>query len=176
MKTKIGIEKYNYFIDVINSLKNKTAKYNNSIKFHGGHQRRLGHYFRNLYQAVKYIDEQQILTYEEKYNYVKLLRAQLSTYEQYVFFFNSISVLGEIWEIGRKDSNRNKCLNSHLVTKYNFITNIPAEIANKINLREFYPLLVFEGDIKETVNGHLIVNKKQELKSTKRVNLEKMYN
>jgi hypothetical protein len=176
LKRKIGNEKYEYLYPVFNSLSQKEALYNDTVKFFGGHQRRLGHYFRNLYQAVKYIDEQKILSYKEKYSYIKLLRAQLSTYEQYIFFFNSVSILGDVWELHIQEIERATCINKQLVTKYNFITNIPSEIFNDINLRDFYPLLVFEGDDKNVLSGNLIINGKHEQTPITRLELEKTYN
>jgi len=50
----------------------------------------LGHYFRNLYHIVKYIDDDKSLkTFELKYKYVKILGAQLSALE-----INLISLKG----------------------------------------------------------------------------------
>jgi hypothetical protein len=108
-----------------------------------GHQSRLGHYFRHLFQAVKYINEQptNVLTYEEKYQYVKTLRAQLSTQEQVLFLWNSLSELGSAWE-------RNPALtdpNDHLVTKYNLVKNIPAGYSRHVEPRKYYPLVSYEG-------------------------------
>ena len=41
--------------------------------------------------------------------------------EQYLFFINSLTKLGRVWEKGKKeDDNKN-----HLISKYNLIKNIP---------------------------------------------------
>ncbi|MBX7044827.1 MAG: hypothetical protein K1X86_03235 [Ignavibacteria bacterium] len=77
----------------------------------GGHQSRLAHYFRHMYQTVKFVDGQKIEI--EKYEYVKMLRAQLSNHEQALLFLNSISYLGETW----KDED--------LITNYELIKNLP---------------------------------------------------
>ena len=84
-----------------------------------GNQIRLGHYYRHLYQLIKFIDEQdsKLFSYDDKYKYIKNVRAQLSTQEQVLLFYNSLSKLGEAWESG-DDNNR-------LITKYNLIKNIP---------------------------------------------------
>ena len=95
-------------------------KYN---KFYGGHQFRLGHYFRHLYQIVCYLHYNESLDEKEKNNYIRILRGQLSDYEQKIFFYNSISQLGRVWELS--DSS-GKCIESkdHLITNYNIIKSI----------------------------------------------------
>lgn len=60
-----------------------------------GHQSRLGHYFRHLYQAVKYVDKQDIDI--DKYEYTKTIRAQLSNHEQALLLLNSLSPIGRNW-------------------------------------------------------------------------------
>lgn len=111
------------------------------FKRFGGHQHKLGHYFRHLFQAVKYIDNQQLLSYQEKYEYIKTLRAQLSNYEQYVLFYNSIAFVGREWEFNYLSSLQPDRL---LISKYNMIKNIPDVKANGINISRFYHLVDFE--------------------------------
>lgn len=91
---------------------------NHNIMFEGA-SKKLAIYFRQLYQIVTYIDSQTILSYDEKYNYIKSLRATLSNEEQYLFFLNSLSTLGNVWESVPNDKN------DKLITKYNLIKNIP---------------------------------------------------
>jgi len=107
-----------------------------------GHQLRLGHYFRHLYQTVTYVDRQKNkwLNYEEKYQYIKTLRAQLTTQEQVIFFFNSLSRQGTVWERSQTEENKK------LITKYNFIKNIPKKYAAGIDLKKYYPNVKFEGE------------------------------
>jgi len=111
-----------------------------------GHEIELGHYFRHLYQIVKYINtrDTNILSYKERYEYIKTLRAQLTTYEQILLFWNSLSPLGESWEIKRRNDShidKNKCL----ITKYNLIKNIPAKFANgDIQPNNFFPEVKFD--------------------------------
>lgn len=111
-----------------------------------GHQSRLGHYFRHLYQTVKYVDEQprDLFSYKNKYSYLKILRAQLSTQEQAFLFLNSLSDLGKAWE---KKEGLND--NQKLITKYNLIKNIPTGYTHGINVRDYYPQVKFEGDQKK---------------------------
>ncbi|MFI8749603.1 putative phage abortive infection protein [Vreelandella lionensis] len=47
----------------------------------------VGHYFRGLYQILKFIDYSD-LTKEEKESYSRILRAQLSTDELALLYFN----------------------------------------------------------------------------------------
>jgi hypothetical protein len=56
------------------------------------HNHVLGHYFRNLYQALKVIDnyDEQIVSKGEKYKYASILRAQLSTKELALLFLNCL--------------------------------------------------------------------------------------
>jgi hypothetical protein len=105
-----------------------------------GHQARLGHYFRHLFQTVTYIDRQPSLSYSEKYEYIKTLRAQFSTQEQVLLFLNSMSELGAAWERGNRDMNK------QLITKYNLLKNIPDGFPAVASVREFYPRIAYEGD------------------------------
>lgn len=122
----------------------KKINKNYHYKYFGGHQQRLGHYFRHLFQTVNYCNNSKVLKgqYKIKYEYLKTYRAQFSTYEQSVFTYNSISVLGRIWELDQPKKEVNK----QLITKYNLIKNIPAEFISEINLTDFYPNVDYEGD------------------------------
>lgn len=107
---------------------------------HDGHQSRLSHYFRHLYQTIKYIDEQpnELLSYSDKYFYIKTFRAQMTTHEQALFLYNSLSEMGVNWEFAQTDDNRK------LVTKYNLIKNIPIGFTGLIDCRSFYPNVAYE--------------------------------
>jgi hypothetical protein len=78
-----------------------------------GHQSRLGHYFRHLYQTIQYIDQQPLSI--DKYEYVKTVRAQLSTHEQALLLLNSLTPLGAKWW-----SNRFICT-------YRLVQNLPRD-------------------------------------------------
>jgi Putative phage abortive infection protein len=64
-----------------------------------GHQNRLSHYFRNLYNAYKFIEHSELTT-NEKDALTQVLRAKLSNYEQALLAINVISHLGRPWEDG----------------------------------------------------------------------------
>lgn len=51
----------------------------------------LGHYFRNLYHIIKFVEESQI---EDKKRYTNFVRAQLSAGELALLFYNCLSELG----------------------------------------------------------------------------------
>ena len=65
-----------------------------------GHSAQIAHYYRHLYQTVKFITKQseEFLTYEEKRNYLRILRSQLSNQEQALLFYNWKSEFGKNWE------------------------------------------------------------------------------
>lgn len=133
-------------------IKAENNKYpNNYIKFYGGHQYKLGHYFRHLFQTFTFINEQKNLSPEEKYFYAKTLRAQLSTAEQSLLFVNSISHLGLVWDLApniRKNNNsffqQKRLKDKRLITKYNLIKNLPSESIFGITYRDYYPEVDYE--------------------------------
>lgn len=67
-----------------------------------GHENKLGHYYRHLYHTVKFVAlENNFLTYPEKRKYLRMLRAQLSNYEQAMLFYNYLAYAPE-WETENK--------------------------------------------------------------------------
>lgn len=88
-----------------------------------GHFSELNHYYRHLYQMVKMVANygKDIVAYHEKRKYLKMLRAQLTSNEQCLLFFNWLAgqEFGEDWE---NDKN-------HFFTEYRMIHNFrPKEI------------------------------------------------
>jgi len=57
----------------------------------------LGHYYRHLFHLISLIANEDILSEKEKYGFSKIIRAQLSDYEQILLYYNSLSVMGEQW-------------------------------------------------------------------------------
>ena len=98
-----------------------------------GHQSRLGHYYRHLYQTVKYVNLQTLEI--DHYEYVKTIRAQLSTHEQALLLINSLSPFGALWwEDG-------------LMLKYRMVKNIPQHFINPtvgIDFQTLFPPRYFE--------------------------------
>lgn len=76
----------------------------------------LGHYFRHLYQIVKYVVEQPDDLFDEKEwksGYLSVLRSQMSDSEQMLLYYNAQSSIGCAW-------NEN-----HFIEDYKLIKNIP---------------------------------------------------
>lgn len=88
-----------------------------------GHTTRLGQYFRNLFHILDYTQNIHILSQEDKYELIKSLRSQLSSYEQILIYFNSLSLYG----IPLRENG--------FINNYKLIKNIPI------------PLVDFAGDI-----------------------------
>lgn len=64
------------------------------LKIHDEFDGALGLYYRNVYQILKFIDENDIISPQDKKSYSNYLRAQLSQYELYFLFYNCLSELG----------------------------------------------------------------------------------
>lgn len=113
-----------------------------------GHQSRLGHYFRHLFQTTKYINNQsnELLNYQKKYEYIKTLRAQLSNFEQALLFINSLTDFGAPWELS--ETNKDK----KLLTKYNFIKNLTPDLIDDLNPKDYFPDVYYEFDNDKTDN------------------------
>jgi hypothetical protein len=98
-----------------------------------GHQSRLGHYYRHLYQMLTYIDNQKIRI--DKYEFAKTLRAQLTTHEQALLFISCFTPIGKVW------------WDNGLFLRYKFIQNIPYgffDEGEEIELVKRFPSDYFE--------------------------------
>jgi hypothetical protein len=111
--------------NIINEVRKERTIFNPETMYFSGHQVRLAHYYRHLYQLVNYVDNTEFLTDKQKYNYVKILRAQLSQHEIAIFFLNSLS-LGQPWE------------KNNYITKYKFIKNLPPNFIDDIDPKVYY--------------------------------------
>jgi hypothetical protein len=85
-----------------------------------GHSSRLGHYYRHLFQLVKYVTEINIYKFDrlKKYEYTKIIRSQLSNHEQLLLYYNALSSFGDEW------------LKKDFFTDYRMIKNIPINLAD----------------------------------------------
>ncbi|WP_406843722.1 putative phage abortive infection protein [Flavobacterium soyae] len=128
--------------------------YSNSfVKYYGGNQYKLGHYFRHLFHTFNFINNNSKLAKNEKYFYAKTLRTQLSTHEQALLFINSLSFLGLSWELLPKIKksryswvNKKRMENSKLITNFNLIKNLPGKDIFGIKYKDYYPKIKFELD------------------------------
>jgi hypothetical protein len=87
-----------------------------------GHASRFGHYYRHLFQMVKYVVSQknELLNYSAKREYLRILRAQLSDQEQAMLYFNYLSKFGANWE---NKSNK-------YFSEYRMIHNMPLHMSD----------------------------------------------
>lgn len=76
-------------------------KSNAGMKINRTNQTNLSVYFKNMYSAIKMVDESQILSQEEKEELINIYKAQLSNPELYVLLFYLIS------GFGKADYNKN---------------------------------------------------------------------
>jgi len=82
---------------------------NTYLGFYNEYQSEIGHYFRSLYNIVKFVDNSEI---ENKRLYTNLIRAQLSSYELTLLFYNTLSDMG-----------REKFM--PLIVKYSLLKTLP---------------------------------------------------
>lgn len=80
-----------------------------------GHRGVLNPYYRHLFLTVKIIVNSNYFSKDEKISYLKLLRAQMTSEEQMLLYYNWLSGYGSEWE--EKKGNR-------FFTKYKMIHNI----------------------------------------------------
>tara|TARA_R110002072_G_scaffold75624_3_gene177871 strand:+ start:788 stop:1903 length:1116 start_codon:yes stop_codon:yes gene_type:complete len=86
-----------------------------------GHESRLAHYYRHLFQTVKYVVQQEtnkLIKYEETRQYLRILRAQLSNAEQLMLYYNYICGFGPEWDKSGTRGNQ-------YFTRYRMIHNMP---------------------------------------------------
>lgn len=96
-------------------------------KFYEKHAHELGHYFRNIYRILKFIEESDI---PRKSEYSGILRAQLSNPELALLFYNGITVRGDKLK--------------PLAEKYALFENLePNQLARKDDDSRFYEAEAF---------------------------------
>lgn len=88
------------------------------------HQADVGHYFRTVYHLIRFVDESDLLD-SEKRQFCRILRAQMSTYELLLFFYNGISPYGykKFWP---------------LANKYSFFQNLDTDLLLDQNHVKYY--------------------------------------
>lgn len=85
-----------------------------------GHISRLAHYYRHLFHSVKFVvkQDESLISYERKLEYLQMLRAQLSNHEQVMLYYNAVSDFGEAWFV------------NEFFTKYKMIHNLPLALCD----------------------------------------------
>ena len=95
-----------------------------------GHNDQLGHYFRHLYQMVKFLAlaDSKVISEQDKNEYARIIRAELSDFEQALFYYNAVSDRGVSWlsAIGEEDDNEYS--KRGLLSRFRLIKNIPGNI------------------------------------------------
>lgn len=123
---------------ITEKLQKTKSKYDSKTVYFNGQQHRLNHYWRHLSQVYKFIDQATFLSKKQRYEYAKIIRAQLSQQELIYFFYNSLSRHGKDWH------------KKNYINKYQIIKNLPKELSNKISPAEYYPKVNY--DWKEIVS------------------------
>lgn len=103
-----------------------------SYPLFNGYSSQLAHYYRHLYQTVKFVVNAKVIEYKSKRNYLRILRAQLSNQEQAMLFYNWCSQFGWQWECPQKYPF------NKFFTDYRMIHNVyQGLLIPEINLEEF---------------------------------------
>ena len=114
---------YNKNKEIINTIKRITEAQNELYK---SYQNDLGHYFRYLYNFIKFVDSSEI---KDKHRYTNIIRAQLSSHELLMLFYNCLSNYG---------NEKFK----PLIEKYHLLKNIPDDLIDK-NHEDLYAKAAF---------------------------------
>jgi hypothetical protein len=125
--------RYNRNQEILDAL--LEAKNTERLKIGRTNQTSLSSYYRNMYRAINFIDSNKLLTKKEKYNYIKLLRSQLSNPELYVLFFNVISRFGTKW------------LRNNYIMKYKFLKNLPKNYCERFDPHDYFPMEYEEDEL-----------------------------
>lgn len=106
----------------------KIIKKRKRLRLGRTNQTSLSSYFRNMYNLIKFVDNDKYLNQDEKKDLITIYRAQLSNPELYVLFFNLRSYFGKKW-------NNNK-----YVERYELLKNIPKGYCDGYNPEDYYKI------------------------------------
>ena len=99
--------------------------------FYSAYEKYVAHYFRSLYNLVKFVDKAEIGV-EKKGFYANLVRAQLSSQELFILYFNGLSIHG-----------REKL--KPLIEKYHLLKHANAEEISQVGVpKNLYPVSAFQ--------------------------------
>ena len=122
------LHRYNPIHEELAKLIQDKINLNPDYKIGRTNQTNLSTYFRNMYNAIKMIDETKIFTKKRKKELLKIYRAQFSNPELYLIFFNVLSRFGKKW----KENN--------YIIKYELIKNIPHNYCEGYNPNDYFPM------------------------------------
>lgn len=93
-----------------------------------GHHDELGCYYRQMYQIVKLVANTDKSVYDEKSknDHMKILRSQMSDFEQMLLFYNSVSDFGNLWNQSKSDMKKPEDMG--YISRFRMIKNIPANV------------------------------------------------
>lgn len=132
---KVFDKQYGFFLQNLKDNESKFEEvYNKIYDYSNSH---FGHYFRNLYQIIKLVDQtdfadNQIKNFNEKYKYTSIIRAQLSDSEMSMLFYNCLHKNG-------------KLKFKPLLEKYTFFNNINDNLVFESH-KKLYVKNAFERD------------------------------
>lgn len=131
--TKKSFQRYDRADEILSKLLEAVDK----SKYNLGrtNQTELSGYFRNIYNSVRLIDEDEYMSKSDKAKNIKILRAQLSNPELYVFFFNTISRFGKKW------------IEKEYITKYQLFKNIPLSYLSGYNPKRYFSMVYEEDEL-----------------------------
>lgn len=109
---------------------NKGHTLNYKYRPFDGHLSRLGHYYRHLFQMVKFVivNNDLNLKNEEKYQYLKTLRATLSNHEQVMLYYNTFGPPGNKWWADTDKDYKGNEVKTRIILDYKMIKNIPLHL------------------------------------------------
>lgn len=112
---------------MVNQLANgaEAAIITNSTMVNKPRASQLGHYYRHLYQMIKFVNKQYKIDFTKRYEYAKMIRAQLSDYEQVLLYYNAISPLGKPWIEAEQVCGDKGPFAYSLLVGYRLLKNIP---------------------------------------------------
>lgn len=105
------------------------------VKFYQHHPEKLGHYFRFIYNIIKYIKESKLSIEKEK-RYINLLKAVLSSDELGLLFYNALSDVGK--------NSGGEFLFKQWLDDYGFLENIDRSSLKHYWHHWFYPRTKFK--------------------------------
>lgn len=145
----------NKFESLVQNISNSNKSLNEEyLSFYSNVQTDFGHYFRNLYRIIKFVDQtefysneelevpenatkyvdrikHEVYNYPERYKYTSMIRSQLSDYELLWLFYNCLS------------ENGNEKFKP-LIEKYSILKNLPKDKIHDPNLISKYENRAFE--------------------------------
>ena len=99
-----------------------------SFKPFDGHISKLAHYYRHLFQTIKFIVTYENTNWDEKYSYVRMIRGQLSDYEQAMIYYNACWLKRGTWW---QDDNNKLKESYRYILDYALIKNIPLNLTGE---------------------------------------------